>query len=141
MLKEFRDFINKGNVIDLAVAVIMGAAFGAIVSSLIVDIITPLLLNPVMRAAKVNDLAQLSITGIKYGSFLAAVLNFLVVAFIMFLLVRSINHMTKPSAAPAEPPIPPADVQLLTEIRDLLRNGYPPAQSRPYQEKDVDQSE
>src|SRR6478672_4437074 len=95
MLREFRDFINRGNVIDLAVAVIIGTAFSAIVTSLIADIITPLLLNPAMRAAHVNDLAQLSINGIKYGSFLAAVLNFIVVAFIIFLLVRAINHMTK----------------------------------------------
>jgi len=136
MFREFRDFINRGNVIDLAVAVIMGAAFGAIVSSLIADIITPLLLNPLMRAAHVNDLAQLSINGIKYGSFLAAVLNFLVVAFIMFLLVRSINHMTRRPAAPAEPPPPPADVLLLTEIRDLLRASTPAVQSRSRLEQD-----
>jgi large conductance mechanosensitive channel len=106
------------------------------VSSLIADIITPLLLNPVMRAAHVNDLAQLSISGIKYGSFLAAVLNFLVVAFIMFLLVRSINHMTRRPAAPAAPP-PPADVLLLTEIRDLLRADAPVVQSRSRLETDV----
>ena len=137
MFREFRDFIQRGNVIDLAVAVIMGAAFGAIVSSLIADIITPLLLNPVMRAAHVNDLAQLSISGIKYGSFLAAVLNFLVVAFIMFLLVRSINHMTRRPAAPAEPPPPPADVLLLTEIRDLLRAGAPAVQRRSLLETDL----
>ncbi|MCX6050833.1 MAG: large conductance mechanosensitive channel protein MscL [Chloroflexi bacterium] len=137
MLKEFRDFINKGNVIDLAVAVIIGAAFSAIVTSLVADIITPLLLNPAMRAAHVNDLAQLSSNGIKYGSFLAAVLNFLVVSFVIFLLVRSINHMTKPLVAPPEPPPPPADVLLLTEIRDLLRNGYPSAQSRPPLERDT----
>lgn len=121
MLREFRDFINKGNVIDLAVAVIMGAAFGAIVSSLIGDIITPLLLNPVMRAMKVDELAKLAIYGIKYGNFWAAVLNFLVVAFVMFLLVRSINRMNRKPAAPAEPLAPPADVVLLTEIRDLLK--------------------
>ena len=131
MLREFRDFINRGNVLDLAVAVIIGAAFSAIVSSFVADIITPLLLNPAMRAAHVNDLAQLSINGIKYGNFLAAVLNFLVVAFVMFLLVRAINHLM-PKAKPAdEPPPPPADVQLLREIRDLLRAGYLPPQGRP----------
>jgi len=136
MLREFRDFINRGNVIDLAVAVILGAAFSTIVSSLVADIITPLLLNPAMRAAHVNDLAQLSISGIKYGNFLAAVLNFLVVAFIMFLLVRAINHMTRRPAAPTAPPPPPADVLLLMEIRDLLRAGAPAVQSRSRLEQD-----
>lgn len=121
MLREFRDFINKGNVIDLAVAVIMGAAFGAIVSSLIGDIITPLLLNPVMRAMKVDELAKLAYNGIKYGNFLAAVLNFLVIAVVIFLLVRSINQMTKRPAKPAAPPEPTEEVKLLTEIRDLLK--------------------
>lgn len=130
MLREFRDFINRGNVLDLAVAVIIGAAFSAIVSSFVADIITPLLLNPAMRAAHVNDLAQLSINGIKYGNFLAAVLNFLVVAFVMFLLVRSINHFMPKKKSPEEPTPPPADVQLLTEIRDLLRAGYLPPQGR-----------
>lgn len=121
MLKEFRDFINRGNVIDLAVAVIIGAAFGAIVTSLIEDIVTPLLLSPVMRAMKVDELAKLAYNGIKYGNFLAAVLNFLVVALVIFLLVRSINHMTKRPAKPAAPPEPPEEVKLLTEIRDLLK--------------------
>ena len=134
MLKEFREFINRGNVIDLAVAVIMGAAFGTIVSSLMEDIITPLLLNPVIRAAHVTDLAQLSLNGIKYGSFLAAVLNFFVVAIVMFLLVRTINRMTKPREAAAAPP---AEVQLLTEIRDLLRAGETTGPRHPTRENDV----
>jgi len=122
MLKEFRDFIQRGNVIDLAVAVIMGAAFGAVVTLLIGDIITPLLLNPVMQAMQVEELAQLSVSGIKYGVFLAAVLNFLVVAFVMFMLVRSINNMTKKKEEkPAAPPEIPADIKLLTDIRDLLK--------------------
>ena len=95
MFKEFKDFIAKGNVIDLAVAVIMGGAFGAIVTSLIEDLITPVLLNPVMQAAQVDELSKLTLNGIKYGNFLAAVLNFLVIAFVMFMLVRSINNMTK----------------------------------------------
>jgi large conductance mechanosensitive channel len=122
MLKEFREFINRGNVIDLAVAVIIGAAFSAIVASLVADIITPLLLNPVMQAANIDDLANLSINGIKYGVFLAAVLNFLVVAFIMFLLVRAINRMTqKPAPEPPPPPEPSEEEKLLREIRDLLK--------------------
>ncbi|MEZ4707450.1 MAG: large conductance mechanosensitive channel protein MscL [Caldilineaceae bacterium] len=122
MIKEFRDFIAKGNVLDLAVAVIMGAAFGSIVTSLIEDLITPIILNPVMQAAGVNELANLSINGIKYGNFLAAVLNFLVIAFVMFLLVRAANRMMKAQEeAPAEAPEPSLEVQRLTEIRDLLK--------------------
>ena len=121
MFKEFKDFIAKGNVIDLAVAVIMGGAFGAIVTSLIEDLITPVLLNPVMQAAQVDELSKLTMNGIKYGNFLAAVLNFLVIAFVMFMLVRSINNMTKKPEVKGPPPPPPADVQLLTEIRDLLK--------------------
>ena len=121
MLKEFRDFIAKGNVIDLAVAVIMGGAFGAVVTSLIADLITPILLNPVMKAANVDELAKLVFNGIKYGNFLAAILNFLVIAFVMFMLVRSVNRMVNKPAPKGPPPPPPADVQLLTEIRDLLK--------------------
>jgi large conductance mechanosensitive channel len=122
MIKEFREFINRGNVIDLAVAVIIGAAFSAIVASLVADIITPLLLNPLMQAANIDDLANLSINGIKYGLFLAAVLNFLVVAFILFLLVRAINRMSrKPKAEPEAPPEPSEEEKLLREIRDLLK--------------------
>ena len=122
MIKEFREFIAKGNVLDLAVAVIMGAAFGAIVTSLIEDLITPIILNPVMQAANVDQLTNLTFNGIKYGNFLAAVLNFVVIAFVMFLLVRSANRMfEKQAEAPAEAPEPSLEVQLLTEIRDLLK--------------------
>jgi large conductance mechanosensitive channel len=87
--KDFQAFILKGNVIDLAIAVIIGGAFGKIVTSLIEDIITPLLLNPALKAANVQDLAMLQISGIKYGVFLAAVINFFVVAFVIFLMIRS----------------------------------------------------
>lgn len=88
-IKDFQEFILKGNVIDLAVAVIIGGAFGKIVTSLIEDIITPLLLNPALKAANVEDLARLQLNGIKYGVFLAAVINFLVIAFVIFLIIRS----------------------------------------------------
>jgi large conductance mechanosensitive channel len=87
--KDFQAFILKGNVIDLAIAVIIGGAFGKIVTSLIEDIITPLLLNPALKAANVQELARLQINGIKYGVFLAAVINFFVVAFVIFLMIRS----------------------------------------------------
>jgi large conductance mechanosensitive channel len=88
-VKDFQAFIFKGNVIDLAVAVIIGGAFGKIVTSLIEDIITPVLLTPALKAANVEDLAKLQVNGIKYGVFLAAVINFLVIAFVIFLIIRS----------------------------------------------------
>ena len=88
-MQDFRAFIMNGNVIDLAVAVVIGGAVGKIVTSLIEDIITPLLLNPALKAANVEDLAKLQINGIKYGVFLASVINFLVIAFAIFILIRS----------------------------------------------------
>ena len=94
-MKDFQDFIMKGNVIDLAVAVVIGGAFGKIVTSLIEDIITPLLLNPALQAANVKDLALLQINGLKYGVFLASVINFLVIAFVIFLLIRSFEAMKR----------------------------------------------
>jgi len=94
-IRDFQSFIRKGNVIDLAVAVIIGGAFSKIITSLIEDIITPLLLNPALQAANVEDLAKLQISGIKYGVFLAAVINFIVVAFVIFLLIRSFAAMKR----------------------------------------------
>ena len=79
MIKELKDFLFKGNVLDLAVAVVMGAAFNAIITSLVGDIITPLILNPVVKAANVENLSKLSWNGIAYGSFLSAVINFIIV--------------------------------------------------------------
>ena len=122
MFREFRDFLNKGNVIDLAVAVIIGGAFGAIISSLVDDIIMPLigiLLGGI-------DFSLLTITVgdavIAYGSFLQAIVNFIIIAFVIFLVVRSYNKMrAEEEAAPAPPPEPSAEELLLTEIRDLLK--------------------
>ncbi len=120
MLREFREFIMKGNVMELAVAVLIAGAFGAIITSLINDIITPLILAPAMKAAGVSEIAALSYNGIKYGAFLSAILTFLVVAFVLFMIVRSMNKLKKkPEAAP---PAGPTQEELLTEIRDLLRN-------------------
>ena len=79
MIKELKDFLFKGNVLDLAVAVVMGAAFNAIITSLVGDIITPLILNPVVKAVNVENLSKLSWNGIAYGSFLSAVINFIIV--------------------------------------------------------------
>ncbi|WP_416669230.1 large conductance mechanosensitive channel protein MscL [Egbenema bharatensis] len=91
-LADFRDFIMRGNVIDLAVAVILGAAFNQIIQSLVEDIITPALLQPALDAAGVDQLSELSANGIRYGLFLAAVINFLVVAFVIFLLIRAFER-------------------------------------------------
>ncbi|NJO96165.1 MAG: large conductance mechanosensitive channel protein MscL [Pleurocapsa sp. CRU_1_2] len=88
-LSGFRDFIMRGNVIDLAVAVIIGAAFSKIIDSLVADIITPVILNPAMKAASVDKLSELSAGGVQYGLFLAAVLNFLVIAFCIYVLVQA----------------------------------------------------
>jgi large conductance mechanosensitive channel len=110
-------------VIDLAVGVIIGGAFGAIVSSFINDVITPLLLKPALEAANLTKLEDLTIFGaVKYGMFLSAVINFIIIAFVLFLIIKGINSMKKKEeAAPQAPAAPPADIQLLTEIRDLLK--------------------
>jgi large conductance mechanosensitive channel len=94
-LSGFRDFIMRGNVIDLAVAVIIGAAFSKIIDSLVADIITPLILNPAMKAAGVDRLSELSAGGVQYGLFLAAVLNFLVIAFCIYALVQAFEKAKK----------------------------------------------
>ncbi|UBF26784.1 large conductance mechanosensitive channel protein MscL [Kovacikia minuta CCNUW1] len=86
---DFRDFIARGNVVDLAVAVVIGGAFGKIIDSFVTDIITPVLLNPALQAANVDNLQSLSANGIRYGLFLAAILNFLVIAFSIFLVIRA----------------------------------------------------
>ncbi|MEI6327719.1 MAG: large conductance mechanosensitive channel protein MscL [Pseudanabaena sp. ELA645] len=103
--KDFQSFVLKGNVIYLAIAVIIGGAFGKIVTSLIEDIITPLLLNPALKSANVQDLAKLQINGIKYGVFLAAVINFLVIAFVIFVMIRflaALQRREKQAEVPIE---------------------------------------
>ncbi len=122
-LKEFKSFALRGNVLDLAVGVIIGAAFGKIVSSLVEDVITPLLLTPALRAVGAQDIAQLSWNGVKYGSFLSAVISFLCIAFVLFLLIRGVNRFKKSETEAADKPSPaPSETEkLLTEIRDELR--------------------
>lgn len=117
-IKEFRAFAFKGNIIDLAVAVIIGAAFGAIISSLVDDVITPLLLNPAMEAAGVTDLDQLARNGVKYGKFLAAIIKFILVALVLFIIIKAANRFSAKEAIVAGPSS--TDI-LLTEIRDELR--------------------
>lgn len=118
--KEFKEFAVKGNVIDLAVGVIIGGAFGKIITSFIEDIITPLILNPALKAAGVTKIEDWAPGGIFWGKFLNAVLSFLVIALVIFIMVKAINKLKKKEeeAAPAGPSS--TDV-LLMEIRDALK--------------------
>lgn len=123
-LKEFKEFAVKGNVVDMAVGVIIGGAFGKIVSSFIEDVITPLLLTPALEAANLKNIEELTILGgVKYGMFLSAVINFVIIAFILFLMIKGINKLKneKPAEEPAAP-AGPTQEELLSEIRDLLKN-------------------
>ncbi|WP_127129225.1 large conductance mechanosensitive channel protein MscL [Pseudoflavitalea rhizosphaerae] len=122
MLKDFKDFALKGNVVDLAVAVIIGGAFGTIVSSLVDDVITPLLLTPALKLANAENIDKLTWGAVKYGKFLAAIIKFIIIAWILFLLVRGMKKMAaKKEAAAAPPPGPTPTEQLLMEIRDELK--------------------
>lgn len=123
-VKNFKEFALKGNVVELAVAVIIGAAFGAIVSSLVEDVITPLLLQPALDAAGVKDLDRLAWGAVKYGNFLANVLKFIIIALVLFLLIQTMNKLKRIKEAPAaEPKAPEYSLQekLLMEIRDSLK--------------------
>jgi large conductance mechanosensitive channel len=123
MISEFKEFIAKGNAMDLAVGVIIGGAFGAIVNSLVTDVITPALLNPALEAAQVQNLEGLKTDGgVLYGKFLAAVISFFVIAFVIFLMVKTLNSMKKKEVPAPEAPAGPTQEELLTQIRDLLKN-------------------
>ncbi|OFQ79078.1 MULTISPECIES: large conductance mechanosensitive channel protein MscL [Streptococcus] len=125
MLKELKAFLLRGNVVDLAVAVIIGAAFGAIVTSLVNDVITPLILNPALKAAGVDKIAELSWNGVAYGSFLSAVINFIVIGTVLFFIVKAAEkaqNLGKKEEAVEEEAAAPTQEELLTEIRDLLAN-------------------
>ncbi len=136
MLKEFKAFIMKGNVMDLAVGVIIGGAFGTIVKSLTDDLIMPIVgaifggldfsnyFSPLSDAVTATSLEAAKEQGavLAYGSFMTALVNFLILGFIIFLLVRAVNNMMKKEEeAPAKPAAPPAQEVLLSEIRDLLK--------------------
>ena len=121
-LKEFKAFAVKGNVVDLAIGVIIGGAFGAIVSSLVTDVITPLLLTPALKATGAANLEGLVLNGVAYGKFLAAVINFLCIAFVLFILVKGINKLKKKEEEAPAAPAGPTQEELLAEIRDLLKN-------------------
>jgi large conductance mechanosensitive channel len=118
-IKEFKGFAMKGNVMDLAVGVIIGGAFGKIVTSLIEDVITPLLLTPALKAAGVDKIENWAPGGIFWGKFLSAVLTFIVIALVVFMLIKAMNSMKKKQEeAPASPSSTDA---LLMEIRDSLK--------------------
>ena len=136
MLKEFQEFISKGNVMDLAVGVIIGGAFGLIVSSLVADIIMPIVgaifggfdfsnyFLPLSSEVTATSLEEARKQGavFAYGSFLTVVINFVILAWIIFMMVKALNNLRRRLAAekPTTPSAPPADIALLTEIRDLL---------------------
>ena len=135
MLQEFRKFIMRGNVIDLAVGLIMGTAFGAIVKSLVEDVIMPPIglilggvnfadlfinLTPSKPATSLAAAKEAGAAVVAYGSFFNNVINFLIVAFVIFLLVRAVNRMMQAKAEAPTPPVPTTEEKLLTEIRDLL---------------------
>lgn len=135
MLREFQEFIAKGNVMDLAVGVIIGGAFGLIVKSLTDDVIMPIVgaifggfdfsdyFIPLASGVTADTLAAAREQGaiLAYGSFFTVLINFLILAWIIFLMVKAVNRLRRQQAqAPVEPAAPPADIALLTEIRDLL---------------------
>jgi large conductance mechanosensitive channel len=121
MLKEFREFAVKGNMLDLAIAVVLGAAFGAVIASLVADIFTPLIgmatggIDFKTKAVNVNGV------DIKYGLFITALINFAIVAFCLFLVVKAVNRFRKKEEA--APAVPSNEEVLLGEIRDLLKGG------------------
>ena len=134
IVSEFKEFITRGNVMDMAVGIIIGGAFTAIVQSLVNDLLMPVIgalfggidfstLKYVFRAA--DEAAGIEEAAIKYGSFIQAIVNFLLIAIVIFLLVKGINKMRRkkeePAPAPAPDPEPSEEVKLLTEIRDALK--------------------
>ena len=139
MLKEFRDFIARGNVIDMAVGIIMGAAFTAIVTSMVDDLVNPLIglfvggvdfSDQVLRIGDGENAAAF-----RYGNFINAVIKFAIVAWVVFLLVKGVNKIKEAAMAEAEDaeakePAAPSQEQLLAEIRDLLKRDDPPVEER-----------
>ena len=128
IFKEFREFALKGNVIDLAVGVVIGAAFNSIVKSLVDDIITPLILTPLLERAGLKDIQDLTWgAGVKYGNFLSNIISFLIVAFALFLIVKLINSIRrKEEESPSAPPAPTNEEKLLMEIRDAIKANNKP---------------
>ena len=123
MLKELKDFLLRGNVVDLAVGVIIATAFGAIINSFVNDIITPLLLNPALEAANVQNIAELTWNGVTYGKFLSAVINFVVIGTVLFFMIKAIEkaqNLRKKEEVVEEAPAAPTELEVLQEIKALL---------------------
>lgn len=122
-VKEFREFALKGNVVDLAIAVIIGAAFSAIVSSLVEHIITPLILTPLLDKAGIKNLEELAWGAVKYGKFLSAVISFIIIALVLFSIIKTMNSLKRKKEDPVTPAPPEYTLQekLLMEIRDSLK--------------------
>ena len=149
MLKEFKEFIARGNVMDMAVGIIIGAAFTAIVTSLVADVIMPFVgvatagidFGDLYLALDGNEYANLAAAEaagaatVKYGAFINALINFLIVAFVVFMLVKGVNSLKRQAEDPKakDAPPPPADIVLLTEIRDALKK--PAAKKAPAKKK------
>jgi large conductance mechanosensitive channel len=137
MLKEFREFAMKGNVVDLAVGVIIGAAFGGIVTSLVGDIIMPVIgaitggldfsnyFAPLSKAVTAGNLADAKKQGavLAWGNFLTLTLNFIIIAFVLFTVIRFMNRLKRSDEVAPQPPKPTREVELLIEIRDLLKKS------------------
>jgi large conductance mechanosensitive channel len=126
MIQEFKAFAIRGNVIDLAIGVVIGGAFSKIINSMVEDVITPAVLTPALKAANLTNLADLSIPGtaIKYGNFLSTCISFIIVAFALFMVIKGINTAQKKQDAATPPPPPPEPTvseKLLMEIRDNLK--------------------
>lgn len=124
MLKDLKAFLFRGNVVDLAVGVIIAGAFGAIIKSLVDDVVTPLFLNPALKAANVENITELAWNGVKYGNFLGAVINFLIIGTVLFFIVKAAEKAQKLAKKEEEKetaPAGPSQEELLAEIRDLLK--------------------
>ena len=126
MLKDLKDFLLRGNVVDLAVGVIIATAFGAIINSFVNDIITPLLLNPALEAANVKNIAELAWNGVTYGKFLSAVINFVVIGTVLFFMIKAIEkaqNLRKKEEVAEEVPAGPTELEVLQEIKALLEKN------------------
>lgn len=134
LIQEFKQFAIKGNMIDMAVGIIIGGAFGKIVSSLVNDVLMPPLglliggvdfadLQATLKQASVNELGEaIPAVTLNYGAFIQTAIDFLIIALVVFMMIKAINSLKKKEeAAPAAPPAPTKDQELLTEIRDLLK--------------------
>ncbi|MBF0818000.1 large conductance mechanosensitive channel protein MscL [Streptococcus acidominimus] len=129
MLKDLKAFLLRGNVVDLAVGVIIASAFGDIITSMVNDVITPLFLNPALKAAGAEKIAELSWNGVAYGNFLSSIINFVIVGTVLFFIVKAMEKaqsLTKKQEATDEAAAAevagPSQEELLAEIRDLLKN-------------------